>query len=109
MFYPKEFDIIVVGGAHAGTEAALAAPRMGCSTVLLTHSLETLGENDRRVPVFYPPSTGFDGRLLVAGKYFGDDLNGDDTLVFHGSAGVCHVEDIRMGDADGGREQHVRK
>ena len=44
MFYPREFDIIVVGGGHAGTEAALAAARMGCDTLLLTHSLETLGQ-----------------------------------------------------------------
>ena len=44
MFYPREFDLIVVGGGHAGTEAALAAARMGCSTLLLTHSLETLGQ-----------------------------------------------------------------
>jgi tRNA uridine 5-carboxymethylaminomethyl modification enzyme len=42
--YPNEFDVIVVGGGHAGTEAALAAARMGCSTVLLTHNLETLGQ-----------------------------------------------------------------
>ena len=44
VFYPKQFDIIVVGGGHAGTEAALAAARMGCDTLLLTHSLETLGQ-----------------------------------------------------------------
>ena len=44
VFYPRQFDIIVVGGGHAGTEAALAAARMGCSTLLLTHSLETLGQ-----------------------------------------------------------------
>ncbi len=44
MIYPKHFDVIVVGGGHAGTEAALAAARMGCQTLLLTHSLETLGQ-----------------------------------------------------------------
>ncbi|MCC7091172.1 MAG: tRNA uridine-5-carboxymethylaminomethyl(34) synthesis enzyme MnmG, partial [Nitrosomonas sp.] len=39
-----EFDIIVVGGGHAGTEAALAAARMGCNTLLLTHNIETIGQ-----------------------------------------------------------------
>ena len=44
MQYPKQFDLIVVGGGHAGTEAALAAARMGVSTLLLTHNIETLGQ-----------------------------------------------------------------
>jgi len=43
MHHPSRFDIIVIGGGHAGTEAALAAARMGCRTLLLTHNLETLG------------------------------------------------------------------
>ncbi|WP_414728851.1 tRNA uridine-5-carboxymethylaminomethyl(34) synthesis enzyme MnmG, partial [Zhongshania aliphaticivorans] len=44
MDYPQRFDVIVIGGGHAGTEAALAAARMGSKTLLLTHNIETLGQ-----------------------------------------------------------------
>jgi len=47
MRYPSQYDVIVVGGGHAGTEACLAAARMGCNTLLLTHNIETLEQLSR--------------------------------------------------------------
>ena len=44
MLFPDNFDVLVIGGGHAGTEACLAAARMGCRTLLLTHNIETLGQ-----------------------------------------------------------------
>jgi tRNA uridine 5-carboxymethylaminomethyl modification enzyme len=43
VIYPKKYDVIVVGGGHAGCEAALAAARLGCDTLLLTINLDTIG------------------------------------------------------------------
>ncbi|MCW8857897.1 MAG: FAD-dependent oxidoreductase, partial [Kangiella sp.] len=44
MRYPEKYSVIVIGGGHAGTEAALASARMGVKTLLLTHNIETLGQ-----------------------------------------------------------------
>ncbi|MFP3028810.1 MAG: tRNA uridine-5-carboxymethylaminomethyl(34) synthesis enzyme MnmG [Arsenophonus sp.] len=44
MFYPNQFDVIIIGGGHAGTEAAMATARMGCQTLLLTNNIDTLGQ-----------------------------------------------------------------
>ncbi|CUX96153.1 tRNA uridine 5-carboxymethylaminomethyl modification enzyme MnmG [Candidatus Gullanella endobia] len=44
MFYPDHFDVIIIGGGHAGTEAAMASSRIGCKTLLLTHNINTIGE-----------------------------------------------------------------
>ncbi|MFT4465848.1 MAG: tRNA uridine-5-carboxymethylaminomethyl(34) synthesis enzyme MnmG [Sodalis sp. (in: enterobacteria)] len=44
MFYPDHFGVIIIGGGHAGTEAAMASARMGCQTLLLTHNIDTLGQ-----------------------------------------------------------------
>src|SRR6187401_2702825 len=44
MLHPESYEVIVIGGGHAGTEAALAAARIGCKTLLLTHNVETLGQ-----------------------------------------------------------------
>ena len=47
MFYQDPFDVIIIGGGHAGTEAAMAAARMGQQTLLLTHNIDALGQMSR--------------------------------------------------------------
>ena len=44
MRYPENYSVIIIGGGHAGTEAALASARMGVKTLLLTHNIDTLGQ-----------------------------------------------------------------
>ncbi|MCR6679739.1 FAD-dependent oxidoreductase, partial [Escherichia marmotae] len=44
MFYPEPFDVIIIGGGHAGNDAAMAAARKGQKTLLLTHNIDTLGQ-----------------------------------------------------------------
>ena len=65
MLFPKQFDVIVVGGGHAGTEAALAAARMGAATLLLTHNIETLGQMSCNPSI---------GRVITAGAARGTGL-----------------------------------
>ncbi len=68
MFYTENYDVIVVGGGHAGTEAALAPARMGLKTLLLTHNVDTLGQMSCNPAIgglvkAFSGRSGCDGRL----------------------------------------------
>ena len=89
MDYPVKYDVIVVGCGHAGAEAALAAARMGCKTLLITHNVETIGQ------LSCNPSIGGIGKshfvkgfgALGGGKAQGTDEAGIQIRILNSSKG----------------------
>ena len=70
MFYTENYDVIVVGGGHAGTEAALAPARMGLKTLLLTHNVDTLGTESGTYGRTWIRSTTFNLELDLSSNFF---------------------------------------